>query len=89
MRNELAPLNVRDSRKVPQRSERQPTPANEAHFDPVLTMTEVAERLGVSRATVYAQLSDPAFVTFRIGRQRRMRDSALRAWIELQEEARM
>jgi excisionase family DNA binding protein len=54
-------------------------------FDPVLTMVEVAQRLGVSRATVYAQLNDPEFVTFRIGRQRRMRESVLQAWIQLQE----
>lgn len=57
----------------------------EAVFDPILTMAEVAQRLGVSRATVYSQLADPEFVTFRIGRQRRMRESALRAWINLQE----
>lgn len=58
---------------------------SEPVFDPVLTMADVAQRLGVSRATVYTQLNDPEFVTFRIGRQRRMRESALQAWIDLQE----
>lgn len=60
---------------------------DEVLFDPVLTMAEVGERLGVSRATIYNLVIDPAFVTFRIGRQRRMRESALRAWIEMQELA--
>lgn len=59
----------------------------DAVFDPVLSMTEVAEALGVSRATVYGLLVDSQFVTFRVGRQRRMRESALKAWIELQEQA--
>lgn len=58
---------------------------SEPVFDPVLTMAEVAQRLGVSRATVYTLLDDPEFVTFRIGRQRRMRESALLAWIAIQE----
>lgn len=89
MRRELAPLNARDSRRVPQKTEHHPTSVNEAYFDPVLSMNDVAQRLGVSRATVYSLIIDPAFVTFRIGRQRRMRESSLLAWIELQEEARM
>lgn len=59
----------------------------DAVFDPVLSMTEVAQALGVSRATVYGLLVDSEFVTFRVGRQRRMRESALKAWIELQEQA--
>lgn len=59
----------------------------DAVFDPVLSMNEVAEALGVSRATVYGLLVDSQFVTFRVGRQRRMRESALKAWIELQEQA--
>lgn len=89
MRRDLAPHTARDSQRVPQKTEHHPTPANEAYFDPVLSMNDVAQRLGVSRATVYSLIIDPSFVTFRIGRQRRMRESSLLAWIELQEEARM
>lgn len=54
-------------------------------FDPVLTLDEVATRLGVSRATVYSQLGNRDFVTFKIGRQHRMRLSSLLRWIALQE----
>lgn len=51
-----------------------------------LTMPEVAERLGISRVTLYRLMdSDPTFRTFRVGRQRRMRPDALEEWVAQQE----
>lgn len=51
-----------------------------------LTMDEVATILGISRVTVYRLIdSDPDFVTFHVGRQRRMSRAALNAWVELQQ----
>ena len=65
-----------------------PTPNREYRFDPLLTMVEVAAHLGVSRATVYTFIGvDPTFKTFCVGRQRRMRESALLEWVAAREAA--
>jgi len=65
-----------------------PDPNHEYRFDPLLTMPEVAALLGVSRATVYTLIGvDPTFKTFCVGRQRRMRKSALLEWLAAREAA--
>ena len=56
-------------------------------LDPILSMQDVAVRLGVSRATVYSLMDSPGFVTFKVGRQRRMRQSTLNIWVQMMEES--
>lgn len=49
--------------------------------EPLLTAEQVAERLGVTRAWVWAQVRADAIPHVRLGRYRRFRQQAIDQWI--------
>ena len=52
-----------------------------------LTVKQVMRTLKISRSTFYAlHRDDPSFVTYRIGRTRRMRGQVLIDWVEKREK---
>ena len=56
--------------------------------EPLLTMDEVMERLGVGRKTMrYLIDRDPDFATVKIGHRRKMTPAALDAFIRAKEHA--
>jgi len=60
------------------------------HLDPneSLTVSQVLEVLKISRSTFYnLYRTDPAFITYRVGRARRMRGQALIDWVSAREQA--
>ncbi len=52
----------------------------------VLTVDQVAERLGISRWKVHDLIRSREIVSFKIGRCRRISESAVHAYISLQTE---
>jgi excisionase family DNA binding protein len=48
---------------------------------PLLTADQVAERLGVSKAWVWAQVRADAIPHVRLGRYRRFREEAIEEWL--------
>ncbi|MEV7090244.1 helix-turn-helix domain-containing protein [Streptomyces sp. NPDC093085] len=52
----------------------------------VLTVDQVAERLGISRWKVHDLIRSRELVSFKIGRCRRISESAVHAYISLQTE---
>lgn len=54
------------------------------HFDPALTVEEVAERLKVSPATVYALLRAGSLTSYKVGRSWRIDELDLVQYIERQ-----
>lgn len=57
---------------------------NRTEFDPALTVEEVAERLKVSPATVYALLRAGALTSYKVGRSWRVDELDLVDYIERQ-----
>jgi len=58
--------------------------ANQASFDPALTVEEVAERLKISPATVYALLRAGALTSYKVGRSWRVDELDLVEYIKRQ-----
>lgn len=54
--------------------------------DKILTLREVAARLGISYMTMYHLATGGKFPAFQVGAQWRVRESQLEAWIAEQEE---
>ena len=53
---------------------------------PLLTAEQVAERLGVTKEWVWAQVRADQIPHVRLGRYRRFREEALERWLEAMEQ---
>ena len=56
-------------------------------LEPLLTITEAAEVLGVQRSTIYRLLRDSDLVAVRVGKRLRFRPSDLEDYLERHREA--